>query len=70
MGSCLVVDATICERQDQADKQKSRLVTAQVLRLLDMPSGMAKKEKFAVKGLERRTPLTGAHEEHPLPSNE
>ena len=58
MGSCLVVDATICERQDQADKRKSRLVTAQVLRPLDMPSGMAKREKFAVKGLERSPTLT------------
>ena len=31
----VIVDATICERQDQADKRKSRLVTAQVLRTLN-----------------------------------
>ena len=42
-------DATICERQDQADKRKSRLVTAQVLRLLATLLGVAKKEQFAVK---------------------
>ena len=51
----------------KADKWKSRLVTAQVLRPLDMPSGVAKREKFAVKGLQRRTPLPGAHEEKTLP---
>ena len=38
-GRCMTVDATICERQDQADKRKARLVTAQVLRLLDEPLG-------------------------------
>ena len=54
----MTVDATICERQDQADKRKSRLVTAQVLRLLDTPAGVAKKELFAVKGLEHSPPLT------------
>ena len=65
----MTVDATICERQDQADKRKSRLVTAQVLRLLDTPSGVAKKELFAVKGLERSPALPGAHEENPLSRN-
>ena len=44
----------------KADKRKSRLVTAQVLRPLDMPSGVAKREKFAVKGLQRHQPLAEA----------
>ncbi len=36
-----------------AAKRESRLVTAQVLRPLDSPSGEAKREKFAVKGRTR-----------------
>ena len=54
---CGIVDATILSVRKQADKRESRLVTAQVLRLLDERSE-AKKELFAVKGRTRRTPLT------------
>ena len=55
---CGIVDATILSVRKQADKRESRLVTAQVLRPLDSPPGEAKREKFAVKGRTRRTPLT------------
>ena len=42
----------------EADKRRARLVTAQVLRLLDSARrALAKKELFAVKGPERRQPL-------------
>ena len=50
---CGIVDATILSVRKQADKRESRLVTAQVLRPLDSPSGEAKREKFAVKGRTR-----------------
>ena len=50
-GECGTVDATICgSGRNHADERKSRLVTALVLRLLDTPMGVAKKELFAVKG--------------------
>ena len=44
----------------------ARLVTAQVLRLLDSAQrALAKKELFAVKGMKRSAAPDPSHEEHP-----
>ena len=68
-GRCVIVDATICERQDQEDKRKARLVTAQVLRLLDEPLGEGKKGAVRRQGTGAQSAPGTNHEEQPLSRN-